>query len=175
MKTIAERNTSLLRFYGQTARIVGYVLLCGGIVWALIFGLSTLAVVGAAGDLQWPGLARNAGYAVSTFALNFLVPGCLAFLIAEFIRYVLDAKGGPGLVLRHGKTVLYACGAILAGQALLSLAGWETVDAKNADEAGLLFVGPVLIPLLAKALACVALGHLLGRMLPIIDESKTLV
>jgi hypothetical protein len=175
MNAIVEENRSLLRSYERAARVVGCALLCGGVVWVLIFAFWVLAAVDAAGDRQWPGLARNVGYAACTYVLSFLVPGCVALLIAEFTRYMLSAEGRPGLLLRHGDWILYTCGAILAGQTFLSLMGWGIVGVRDPDEAGLLFVGPVLVPLLAKVLVCVALGQVLGRVLPIIDESRTLV
>ena len=175
MKTLVGENKLLLRFYEQAAQVVGCVLLCGGVVWLLIFIFWVLAAADAAGDSRWPGASRNVAYAITTFVFSFAVPGFLALLIARFIRYVLGAEGKPGLLLRHGDSILYACGAILAGQALLSLMGWETAGLTDPDRAGLLFVGPVLVPLLAKVLVCVALGQVLGRVLPIIDESKTLV
>jgi hypothetical protein len=175
MNAIVERNKTLLRFYERAAQVVGWALLCGGIVWLLMFIFWVLAAADAAGDRQWPGLARNAGYAVSTFVLSFLVPGCVALLIAEFARYMLGAEGRPGLLLRHGDWILYACGVIVASETLVCLMGWGIAGARDPDQAGLLFAGPVLVPLLAKVLICIALGQVLGRVLPIIDESKTLV
>jgi hypothetical protein len=175
MNAIVERNRTLLRFYELAARVVGCALLCGGVVWVLIFTFWVLAAVNAAGERQWPGFVRNVGYAVSTYVFSFLVPGCVALLIAEFARYMLGAEGRPSLLLRRGDWILYACGALLAGQTLLALMGWGMVRASDPDQAGLLFVSPVLVPLLAKVLVCIALGQVLGRVLPIIDESKTLV
>jgi hypothetical protein len=175
MKAVVEENKSLLRLYGRAARIIGSVLLCGGVVWLLIFIFWVLAAVDATGDLPWPGAFKNVGYAITTFVFSFVVPGSLALLIAQFIRYVLGAEGRPGLILRHGDRILYACGALLAGQAFLPLVGWDVVSVSDPDRAGLLFVSPVLVPLLAKVLVCLALGQVLGRVLPILDESKTLV
>ncbi len=175
MNAVLEKNRSLLGFYGQAARVVGSVLLCGGVVWVLIFTFWVLAAVDAAGEREWPGFARNVGYAVSTYILSFLVPGFVALLIAEFTRYMLGAEARPGLLLRRGDWILYACGMMLAAQTLASLMGWGIAGARDPDQAGLLFTGPVLVPLLAKVFVCVALGQLLGRVLPVIGESKTLV
>jgi hypothetical protein len=175
MKAIVEENKLLLRFYGRAARVLGWVLLCGGVVWLLVFVFWILAAVDAAGERPWPEASRNVGYALTAFIVSFVVPGSLALLIGQFIRYVLDPEGKVGRLLRHGDWILYACAALLAGQALLSLTGWETVGRTDPDEAGLLFISPVLIPLLAKVLVCFALGQVLGRVLPILNESKTLV
>jgi hypothetical protein len=174
MKAIVEENRSLLRFYERAARMVGWVLLCGGTVWLIIFILCVLGV-DAAADRQWPGTTRNLTYAGSTFLVSFAVPGLLALLIGQLIKYSLDAEGKPGWLLCHGARVLYAFGLVLIGQAVLRIAGWEPAVATDPDQAGLLFVGPSLVPLLAKILICVGLGQLLGRILPIIDESRTLV
>ncbi|MBN1360085.1 MAG: hypothetical protein JW993_05815 [Sedimentisphaerales bacterium] len=174
MQTIVESNRSLLRLYERAARIVGLVLLCGGVVWLLIFMFWVLAAVDAAGELPWPGTGRNLAHAGSAFFASFLVPGFLALLIGQFIRYSLAVEGRPGWILRHGVWVLYACAVVLIGQAVLRTAGWESAT-NDPDRAGLLFVSPSLVPLLAKILICVGLAQLLGRVLPIIDESRTLV
>ncbi len=174
MKAIVEQNRSLLRFYERAARVVGWVLLCGGLVWLLIFAFCVLAAVDAAGELRWPGTSRNLTYAGSAFLSNFAVPGLLALLIAQLIKCSLAAEGGPGWILRHGAWFLYVCALALIGQAVLRATGCEPATG-DPDRAGLLFVGPSLVPLLAKVLVCVGLGQLLGRILPIIDESKTLV
>jgi hypothetical protein len=44
----------------------------------------------------------------------------------------------------------------------------------NPDTLGLLFVSPLLVPMLAKILIVVGLGVILKRVIPIIDESRTL-
>ncbi len=175
MKAFFEQNRSLLRFYGRAARLVGWVLLCGGVVWLLMFSLWLLAAVDAAGELPWPGAFPNLIYAGSAFLLSFAAPGLLALLIAQLIAYSLVAEGNPGWVLRHGVWILYACALVLVGQAVLRMSGWEPAATIEPDQAGLLFVGPTLVPVLAKVLICVGLGQLLGRILPIIEESKTLV
>jgi hypothetical protein len=175
MKAIVEQNRSLLRFYERAARIVGWVLLCGGIVWLLLFSLWVLAAVDAAGEWRWPGTTRNLAYAGSAFFFSFAVPGLLALLVAQLIQYSLATEGRPGWLLRRGAWVLYACALVLIGQAVLRTAGWEPATTRDPDQAGLLFVSPSLVPLLAKVLICVGLGRLLGRILPIIDESRTLV
>ncbi len=170
-----EENRSVFSFYQRAARIVGWVLLSGGCIWLLMFLLWILATVDAAGSRHWPGTARNLTYAVSTFVLHFAIPGLLALLISQFIRYLGVDHGRPGWILRHGRTVLYACALALIAQAVLRWAGWESFAVHNPDQAGLLFIGPGLVPLLAKVLVCVGLGHVLWRVLPIIDESKTLI
>jgi hypothetical protein len=175
MKAIVEQNRSLLRFYEQAARAVGWVLLCGGVIWLLIFAFWVLASVDAAGELRWPGLSRNLAYAGSAFLVSFVAPGLLALLIAQFIKHSLAAEGRPAWILRHGGWVLYACALALVVQALLRIRGWDPAAAADPDRAGLLFVSPSLVPLLAEILVCVGSGQLLERLLPIIDESKTLV
>ena len=170
-----ERNRPLLRLYQTAARVVGWVLLCAGGVWLVLFVLGILACVVAAGEMSWPGAPRNVAYAASTFALSFALPGVLALMIAQLIAHVLDVEGKPGWMLRHGTWFLYGFALVLIGQAVLIASGWEMPTSADPDRAGLLFIGPSVVPLLAKVLVCVGLGHVLGRVLPIIDESKALV
>ncbi len=175
MNPIKEQRKPLWWLYQMAARIMGWVLLSGGIVWFLVFVFWILAARHAAGELAWPESSRNSAYAASTFLLSFVGPGLLALLLAQLIRFMVNAESRPGWLLRHGFWLLYGCAAILAVQIILDMAGWEWPAGPNADTAGLLFHGPSVVPLLAKALICVGFGHALGRILPIIDESRTLV
>jgi hypothetical protein len=170
-----ESNRPLLRFYQTAARVVGWVLLGAGGVWLVLFVLGILACVIAAGEMRWSGAPRNVAYSASTFALSFAIPGVLALMLAQLIAHVLDREGRPGWILRHGTWFLYGCALVLVGQATVNLADWGLAVSRDPDRAGLLFIGPTVVPLLAKVLVCVGLGHVLGRVLPIIDESKALV
>jgi hypothetical protein len=175
MASTIEASRPLLRFYQTAARVVGWVLLCGGGVWLALFVFGILAVVDAAGEMRWPGLSRNVVYAFLTFGVGFAIPGLLALLVGQLISHVLDAESRPGWILRRGTWFLYGCGLVLIVQAVLIATGWEIPTSTDPDRAGLLFVGPSVVPLLAKVLVCVGFGHVLGRVLPIIDESKALV
>jgi len=175
MTSRIEASRPLLRFYQTAARVVGWVLLVGGMVWLALFVLGILAAVDAAGEMHWPGLSRNVVYAFLTFAVGFAIPGLLALLVGQLISHVLDAEGKPGWMLRHGTWFLYGFALVLIGQAVLIATGWEIPTSADPDRAGLLFIGPSVVPLLAKVLVCVCLGHILGWVLPIIDESKALV
>ena len=175
MGSTVEVGKPLWRSYQLAAQVVGWVLLGGGVVWLLIFTFSILAVTDAAGEMRWPGLSRNVVYALLMFLLAFAGPGLLALLLAQFIRYTSDAADRAGWMLRHGPWFLYGCALVLMVQAGLNLAGWALPVATDPDKAGLLFLGPSLVPLLAKVLICIGLGHVLGRILPVIDESRTLV
>lgn len=175
MRTIVDDNRSVLRFYGRAARIIGWTLLIGGGIWLLLFTLGILAAVDAAGELHWPGTSRNVIYAASTFVFNFLVPGLLALLIGQFIGYLRERTGKRGYISRFGSWIFYACGILVIAQAILNASGWQPAGLRDPDQAGLLFTSPLLVPILAKVLICIGLGHLLNRILPIVDESKTLV
>jgi len=52
MNEFIEKNRQLLRFYCLAARIFGWVLICGGTIWFLLFVLVTLAVSDAAGTTK---------------------------------------------------------------------------------------------------------------------------
>ncbi|UCD49368.1 MAG: hypothetical protein JSW27_17775 [Phycisphaerales bacterium] len=175
MESAIGRKRALPAYYQLAARVVGWALLAGGMVWLLVFVFSILAAVDAAGEMRWPGLSRNAVYATLTFLLSFAAPGCFALLIAQFIRYTSETEGKTGWLLAHGAWFFYGCALVLATQAALKLAGWELPVVTDPDRAGLLYLGPSLVPLMAKVLICIGLGHVLGRILPVIGESKTLV
>lgn len=172
MQSTIEIRRRFSTHYQIAARVMGWMLLAGGVIWLLVFVFWILAAINAAGEMRWPGTSRNIMYVALTFLLSFAAPGLLALLVAQFIKYASDARGCPGWILRHGPWLLYGCAFVLAVKLVLNLAGWELPMSVDADRAGLLFLGPSSVPLLAKVLICIGLGQALRWLLPVIDDFK---
>jgi len=147
MNEFIEKNRQLLKFYCTAARIFGWVLLCGGTIWFLMFVLLTLAVDDAAGEIGWPHTLDNFVYSISSYVYEFAMLGLVALLVAQLIRYMLEIKYTPGHILRFGDKILYIYAAFL----------------------------PLIVPMAAKVLILVGLGQILRRILNVLEESKTLV
>ena len=116
MKEFIEKNRQLLKFYYTSARIFGWVLLCGGTIWFLLFVLATLAVNDAAGEIGWPHTLDNFIYSTSSYIFEFVMLGLIAFLVAQLIRYILESEYNPGYILRIGDKILYVYAALLIVQ-----------------------------------------------------------
>ena len=175
MNEFIEKNRQLLRFYCLAARIFGWVLICGGTIWFLLFVLVILAVNDAAGSIGWPHTSENFLYACKSFVFEFVLPGLIALLVAQLIRYMLENEYTPGRILRYGDKVLYVYAALLIGQNVLIYYILHVVLLEKNSPGRLLLVQPLVVPLATKILILVGLGQILRRILLVIEESKTLV
>lgn len=175
MNEFIERNRRLLKFYYVAARICGWVLLCGGTIWFFLFVLVTLAVNDAAGTIGWPYTSENFIYASVSFTFEFVLLGLVALLLAQLIRYMLEPGGTPALILRCGDKILYVYAALLIGRNALTYYALQVGLLGEQGPGHLLLAQPLLVPLAAKMLILVGLGQILRRIVPMIEEAKTLV
>lgn len=161
MNTFLEKNKGLLKFYCVAARIIGWVLLITAGTWTV----STLS-----------------GY--SSFSIPFVMPitifiriliGLVILGVAQFIRYLFETEYKPGWILRHGEKILYLYAALRVTRITFLF----FVDAKRMGD--FIYYSPWAflvgngLPVLASALILVGLAQILRRVMPIIEESKTLV
>jgi len=158
MNEFIEQNRRLLKFYCIAGRIFGWVLICGGTIWFLLFVLVILAVSDAAGSLRWPFTSKNFLYASTSFVFEFILPGLIALLVAQLIRYMLDTEYKPGWILRYGDGVLYIYAALLIGQNILTYYFSRAELLGKYGSGHLLFIQPLIVPLAAKILILVGLG-----------------
>jgi len=173
MNEFIEKNRRLLRFYCVAARIVGWVLLIGGFIWFLAFIFWILAAKDAAGDPPLPGLHANIVYAITSFFNDFALPGLIALGLSRLLQFIMESDDKGGWILRRGHWILYGFATVIVGEVILKMSLMpETLD---PDSLGLVFVSPLLVPMLAKILIVVGLGQILRRIMPVIEESKTLV
>ena len=174
MNEFIEKNRRLLKFYCTSSRIFGWVLLCGGTIWFLLFVLATLAVNDAAGEIGWPHTLDNFVYSTSSYIFEFVMLGLIAFLVAQLIRYILESEYNPGYILRFGDKILYVYAALLIVQdtSIYYLLHRELLSFSIGR---FLFAQPLIVPLAAKILIVVGLGQIFRRIMNVLEESKTLV
>jgi len=103
-------------------------------------------------------------------------PGIVVLGLAQFVRYLCENNYEPGWILRHGDKVLYLYAAVL----IIGHVAWSFIQftvyrnfSMHDLRVGYLLAG--LLPSLAWAVILVGMGQVLRRMLPMIEESKTLV
>ena len=176
MTSFLAQNKSLLTFYGKVAHSVGWVLLAGGFIWFLAFIFCILAIKDAAGELVdrvMPAVHANAVYATTAFLNDFALPGLIALGISQLLQFILESDDKGGWILRHGHSILYGFAIAFVGEVTLKMNLMP--ETLHPESVGLVFVSPLLVPMLAKVLIAVGLGIVLKRMVAIIDESKTLV
>jgi len=95
--------------------------------------------------------------------------GLLALVVGQFIAYLLAGEEKPQWLLRNGDKVVYAYAAFLL---VTAVQAWLLLVREPADVGvGLLNV----LPTTAAVLMWIGLGVTLRKVLPILQESKTLV
>ena len=175
MKKFIEENKGLLKFYCIAARIIGWALVCGGIVWFLLYVLCILVVSDAAGELRWPYTLKNVIYSSLSFIFEFLFPGLVVLIVAQLIGYIIANKSKHGWLLRYGEYVLYTYAALVIGKVVLKYYLCHCMIFGGHGAKGLLFIQPLVIPVAAKVLIIIGLAQALRRVMPVIEEWKTLV
>lgn len=161
MNEFIEKNRRLLKIYCVATRIIGWVLLITAGTWIV----SILS-----------------GY--SSFSIPFVMPitifirilvGLVVLGVAQFIRYLFETEYKPGWILRNGEKILYLYAALRVIRITLLF----FADAKRMGDSihyspwGFLVANG--LPVVAVALIMVGLAQILRRVIPIIEESKTLV
>jgi len=172
IETFVEKNRKLLLFYYWAARIGGWILLA----------LSFLAVIGHSVALSFrvtdfQEFSRYWYHDVPWGMFTYFIPaGILALGVTQLIWYLLRADHRPGWILRNADKLLYVYTAVMLGcyiwmcvKELNITIKWDT----NVEFIIRILMAVVLISV--KILALVGIAQILKRMLPMIEESRTLV
>jgi hypothetical protein len=175
MVQFIEKHRRLLQAYCLIARILGWFLILGGVFW--FFAIAKLNLVDVPKtDEQLIDLFL---YIVYSLVYDFVIPGFLAFAIAGLLDYLLRPEAKPRLILRWTDKLCYIYAIFLVLRAF-ALNYWlvhvkfpEIVG--SSETARILLMQPLLGPTVAKVLLLIGIGMIMHRLLPVIEESKTLV
>jgi hypothetical protein len=181
MVQFIEKYRRLLQAYCLIARILGWFLILGGIFWffAVVRKINIVEVPKT--DEQYIDLLL---YITYSLVYDFFIPGILAFAIAGFLDYLLRPKTKPPLILGMMDKLCYFYAIFLvlrffgAIKSFGSNPWWFvnfTLVSGLSESARIVLVQPLLGPTLAKVLLLIGVGMILHRLLPVIEESKTLV
>ncbi|MHC4437019.1 MAG: hypothetical protein ACYS3S_06650 [Planctomycetota bacterium] len=170
MNEFIKQNRRLLKFYCTAALIIGWLLFAGGFLWFIptIMSLNINDLYKGADAIL---------YAVSAMLFDFLLPGLIALGVVQFIRYLFEDTTKPGRILRNAHWFFYIYAVFLVVITYLQYF-WNITwyaEVIESETSRLLFIQPFLLPTVAKVLILVGLGHILRRIIPVIEESKTLV
>jgi len=171
MNTFIEKNRKFLKFYHVALRLSGWILLTLGLC---SYGIAIL-------------IARNLGPTVlgvtalnmPLSSLDLILFGLLGLGIAQLIHYLFDCDCKPGFILRHGSKFLYAYVILIL--IMVAIRNIYTVkylidsDIKNSQS--LFFATSItsIVLFAAKALILIGVAQFLKRIMPIIEEHKSLV
>lgn len=165
MNEFIKRNRKMLEFYCLAARIIG---------WALM--LMPPAFIALA--LLWNqlgGQTRLPPPEISLAHIGYFMLGLIVLGIGQFIRHLFQTESKPGWILRHGDKILYLYAAftVVGAGSIIRMMFYlgREYPIKYVISTGFLFLPPAL----AKAFVLIGLAHILRRIMPVIEESKTLV
>ena len=161
MNTFIENNKKWLIFYANMARIIGWVLI---ILSAMPSLLIPYMISGA--FREYPGgITRMTGPLIEVLFIR-LPLGIIVLGVAQLIRYVSDNQYQPGWLLRHGSGILYLFAILMISGQIVRY--W-------VDTHSLLYIEINSLAYVAVTLILIGLGKILKRIMPVIEEHRTLV
>jgi len=172
MNSFIEKNKKLLKFYHAALRLSGWVLLTLG----LGSGIFALLIVRNIG-INKAGITSL--FEISSQPLDFILLGLLGLGIAQLIRFLVDDECKLGFILRHGSKFLYAyiivISLVTAIRIIFTII--YIMNSDGDDKLGLLFGISIssIVLIGAKALILIGLAQFLKRIIPVIEEHKSLV
>ena len=173
MNEIIEKNRRLLHFYCETLRTIASVILI--LSFLAVFAMTIFALLSKFG--YWP--------APKPFNMNMiaLLPSYLKAILfwigilglAQFVRYLYENDYQPGWILRHGDMFFYLYALLTILEAVWI---YMTNDHSPSLSVGLnmgFAVLPIVVKVVVKVMVLVGLARILRHLMPVIEESKSLV
>ena len=165
MNEFIEKNKGLLHFYCVAARTIGWSLLIVAVVVVLVKLLSGFPKYAS---YMWFHLCQQV-------TMSFVLLGIVLLGLSQFVRYLYENDYQPGWLLRHGNKVLYLYAVALIISPVLQYYFQMTVIRNVSAVSFLLYFLSAELPAVAKGLIFIGIARVLHRIVPIIEESKTLV
>ena len=167
MNTFIEENKGLLKKCYVSANILGWLLLALGC--SAVVGHS-FALISRLGDME---MLKEYYIALPWNVINGVPIGLLALGIGQFIKYICDKDYQPGWVLRNAEKLIYLYAVLFAVSVIIHFITrfpyWE-------------HWAEIIVRVLAhiiwgvgKVMLLVALALILKRIMPVIEESRTLI
>jgi hypothetical protein len=164
IQTFIEKNKRLLKIYCVIARIIGWTILVVVGIWIALI----LTGLGGGNQHGKELLLRS----IPSFIFAYMLPGLITLGAAQLMQYLFEREYRPGWILRHEDKLLYLYAVVqIVFDVLRHINAAKLFAQLNV---WLMTVLPMLL-LAAKVLILVGLAQILKRLLPMIEESRTLV
>jgi hypothetical protein len=168
MNTFIKKNEKFLRCSYAALRFSGWFL--------LVFSLCSLVISIAFLRYYAPGIEQMLALWLFIY-LTLIFLGLLGIGLSQLIRYLLDSNYKPGFILRHGDKFIYAyvvLTLIAATKHFFDLLGLLFPFDRQLTTV-LCISATQIVYLVAKALILLGMAQLLKRLMPIMDEHKSLI
>ncbi len=168
MNAFIEENKVLLKKYCITARIIGWLFLFSG----CLNGIGgTIALFIRPDQFQD---FRTFFCGIPFHDLNNIFVGLLALWCSRFIRFLSETDYKKDWLLRNAGQIMYYYAAIVVVYHFIAMVGMHGF---GFDQLGNI-IGRIIIFVLFGwiwSIAFVGLGFIIKQIMPVIEESKTLV
>ena len=171
MNAFIKKNEKLLKFYHVALRLSGLLLLTLGLCSYGIVIIMTRTLGAEAIGVATINLPLR--------SLHLILFGLLGIGIAQLIHYLYDHNYKPGFILRHGDKFLYTY-IILAftAQVIRHVFAAKFLADSDIENSYILYFSTLLISVAlfaAEILILIGLAQFSKRIMPIIEEHKSLV
>jgi len=165
-----KKNRRLLHFYCEALRTIGSVI--------LILGL-----IGGCGTTIFALLSKFGYWSAHKSFYMFIIAWLPSYLKAiifwigilglpQFIRYLVERNYKPGWILRHGDMFFYLYALLTILEAVwIYMTNYHSPSSDIRVDMGFVTVFSIVV----KVMALVGLGRILRHLMPVIEESKSLV
>ena len=164
MNEFIEKNRRRLMFYCIAARIIGWVLVILSAMPALLI---PFVVYRALRFHEFPPEMLPMLSGLLKVLFDRLPLGIIVLGVAQLIRHVSESEYQPGWLLRHGTGILYLFAVLMLVGPLIRYFFLKPIEISG--------LGMFLIADVAKMIILIGLADILKRVMPVIEESKTLV
>ena len=172
MNEIIEKNRRLLHFYCEALRTIGSVIL----ILAFLGGCAMTAMLLVTRIGYWQHLKAFEKsmiyWPLGFFRIIFFGLGILG--LAQFVRYLAERNYKPGWILRHGEIFFYLY-ALLTILTVIWFYMNASIYRTPSIYTRVFWILVTVFPTTVRVLILVGLGQILRRLMPVIEESKTLV
>ena len=138
------------------------------------FALIIFKIVSKFGYWQIPENYKMVISLIPLSIFNIIFYGLAILLLVQFIRFLVEEDYKQGWILRHGDKLFY----LYALYIILSVAiTYATIlsSLPISSTRGIYMIIVSLLSITVRVIILISLGQILRRILPVIEESKTLV
>ena len=167
-----EKNRRLLRFCCTNLRTIGLLLFVLGLIGGI--ALTIFKIISKFGYWQIP---ENYKIVISLIPLsifNVIFYGLAILLLVQFIRYLVEEDYKQGWILRNGDKLFYLYALYIILSVVITYATIFSSFPFSSTR-GIFMIIVSLLSITIRVIILISLGQILRRILPVIEESKTLV
>lgn len=170
MNEFMKKNKRLLKFYCETLRTIALLILI-----LQLIAVCTMTIFTLLSKFGYWSATKPFNMVIITFLPSYLKAiffwiGILG--LVQFVRYLYESDYLPGWILRHGDMFfyLYSFLTILDGVWI-----YMTDDHSQSLYTLTIKISGSALGTAVKVMVLVGLGQILRRLMPVIEESKSLV